>query len=79
MAYDERCYDLAAIFLQDEPGLFTEKHNDALAQLIQTTIEDYIRYERADYEPPEPDGEAFRGGEAAAFERDRAADARRLK
>ena len=23
---------------------------------------------RANYEPPEPDGEAFRGGEAAAFE-----------
>ena len=23
-----------------------------------------------DYEPPEPDGEAFRGGEAAAFERE---------
>jgi hypothetical protein len=26
-----------------------------------------------DYEPPEPDGECFRGGEAAAFERDQQA------
>ena len=30
-------------------------------------------------EPPEPDGECFRGGEAAAFEAERMAEARKLK
>jgi len=32
-----------------------------------------------DIEPPEPDGEAFRGGEAAAYEREQMADWQRLK
>ena len=61
MSYDEKCYDLAAAFLEDEPGLFTEKHNVALAQLIQTTIEDYIRHERDNYEPAD-DPVAWSGG-----------------
>jgi hypothetical protein len=30
-------------------------------------------------EPPEPDGEDFRGGEAAAYQRERMEEARRLK
>ena len=32
-----------------------------------------------DREPPEPDGEAFRGGEAAAYEREQMAKWQRLK
>lgn len=55
MSYDPRCYDLAAMFLEDEPRLFNEKHNDALAQLIQSTIEDYIAYERDALEGSEED------------------------
>lgn len=31
------------------------------------------------YEPPEPDGEDFRGGEAAAFQREQMAEWQRLK
>jgi hypothetical protein len=34
---------------------------------------------KADIEPPEPDGEAFRGGEAAAYEREQMSAAQRLK
>lgn len=32
-----------------------------------------------DREPPEPDGEAFRGGEAAAYEREQMAEWQKLK
>lgn len=46
MAYDARCYDLAALFLSDEPTIDNETHRDALAQTIQTAIEDYIQFER---------------------------------
>lgn len=45
MSYDQRCYDLAEAFLNDEPSLRTDHHKDDLAQLLQTTIEDYIQYE----------------------------------
>lgn len=34
---------------------------------------------RDNYEPPDPDGEAFRGGEAAAFAAEQMAAAQRLK
>jgi hypothetical protein len=34
---------------------------------------------RDNYEPPDPDGEAFRGGEAAAFQAEQMEAARRLK
>lgn len=37
----------------------------------------YIR--RDNYEPPEPDGEAFRGNEAAAYQAEQMEKARRLK
>ncbi len=40
--YDSRCYDLAAIFLGDEPELHTPANIEELADLIQQTIEDYI-------------------------------------
>lgn len=42
--YDERCYDLAALFLGDEPELHTEHNIVGLASLIQDTIEDEIAH-----------------------------------
>ena len=60
MAYDTKCYDLAEAFLEDEPHLNTDKRRDMLAQIIQTSIEDYIACERDNYEPPDPPG--FEGG-----------------
>lgn len=45
MAYDSRCYDLAETFLADEPALQTENKKKALAQTIQTSIEDWIQWE----------------------------------
>lgn len=44
MAYDTKCYDLAAAFLEDSPGA-TEQHRDKLAQHIQSTIEDWLLYD----------------------------------
>lgn len=43
MSYDTKCYDLAEAFLDDEPHL--KAKTGELAQLIQTTIEDWINYE----------------------------------
>jgi hypothetical protein len=44
MTYDPSCLDLAQLFLEDEPDL---KHKASeLAELIQSTIEDFITYER---------------------------------
>jgi hypothetical protein len=40
--YDRRCYDLAAIFLGDEPDLHNEANIHALALEIQQCIEDEI-------------------------------------
>jgi hypothetical protein len=42
--YDQRCYDLAAIFLGDEPDLHNEHNIVGLASLIQETIEDEIAH-----------------------------------
>lgn len=42
--YDTRCYDLAAIFLGDEPTIHNEVNIHALALEIQQTIEDEIFY-----------------------------------
>ena len=58
--YDSKSYDLAEIFLEDEPHLNTEGRRDELAKLIQTTIEDFIKHEQSNYEPPDPPG--FEGG-----------------
>lgn len=44
MSYDSRCYDLAALFLSDNPEKNTEANRDELAQHIQTEIEDWIEY-----------------------------------
>ena len=46
MAYDTKCYDLAAAFLHDEPELDTEDKRTSLAQTIQTEIENWIEWER---------------------------------
>jgi len=59
MSYDTKCYDLASAFLEDEP-LSNEKDCHELAQLIQTTIEDWITYTMKDREPRDPPG--FEGG-----------------
>ncbi len=40
---------------------------------------DYCAHCEDNYEPPEPDGEDFRGGEAAAFREEQQDAARRLK
>ena len=56
MSYDQKCYDLAALFLSDVQN--PVKHEDAhkLAQEIQTTIEDYLNeLERNQEQPPEDD------------------------
>jgi hypothetical protein len=42
MTYDQKCYDLAEAFLLDEPQLSTSADRDALAQAIQSAIEDWI-------------------------------------
>ena len=42
--YDIRCQDLAAIFLGDEPDIFSEANIHELASLIQQTIEDQIAH-----------------------------------
>lgn len=48
MAYDSKCYELAATFLSDEEELDTDATRAALAQDIQTLIEDYIAGLRAE-------------------------------
>ena len=42
MTYDQKCYDLAASFLADQPTLNTEKNRDELAKDIQQAIEDFL-------------------------------------
>ena len=54
MSYDSKCYDLASIFLEDEPSIFSDRRCKELAQDIQRLIEDYIQYELENYEPPDP-------------------------
>lgn len=49
ISYDSRCYDLAAIFLGDEPQLHRPDNIDQLAQIIQQAIEDYIAFARSDF------------------------------
>lgn len=59
--YDTKCWGLADCFLSDEPHMHTAERADALAKLIQQTIEDYIEFEKANYEPKET-GDAWAGG-----------------
>lgn len=44
MSFDSRCHDLASVFCRSEPHLDNEAKRNELAQLIQTTIEDWIEY-----------------------------------
>ena len=53
MTYDEKCYDLAAEFLEDDMLLFTERNNVELARAIQETIENWMKAARDNWEPPE--------------------------
>ncbi len=46
MSFDSRCYDLAEIFLFDEPKL--RPKTNQLAQAIQDAIEDWIEMETLD-------------------------------
>ena len=46
--YDERCYDLAEVFLSDEGALNTSENRDELANDIQALIEDFIIVKRRD-------------------------------
>ena len=61
MAYDIKCHDLADTFLQDTPHLWTQRRTEELAQLIQTTIDEFIAGEIENYEPPDR-GDAWAGG-----------------
>jgi hypothetical protein len=58
--FDTKCKELAEAFLEDTPHLWTDKRSNELAAAIQTTVEDYISTEEANYEPPDPPG--FEGG-----------------
>ena len=61
MAYDTKCYDLAAAFLEDEDGINSRRQVDNLAQTIQTAIENWIEEQRLDQEPRQ-DPPGFEGG-----------------
>lgn len=54
--YDQKCFDLAEVFLEDTPHLATGMRIHKLATLIQGTIEAYIAQEQSNYEPPDPPG-----------------------
>jgi hypothetical protein len=58
--YDTKCRDLADAFLEDSPHLNTEARAVELAGIIQVAVEDYIKAEEDNYEPPDPPG--FEGG-----------------
>ena len=53
MTYDEKCYELALMFLSDHPCLNTDKNADELAMEIQGHIEDWIAFKKDNYEPPD--------------------------
>ena len=54
VAYRAGCYDLAAEFLEDEPHLFNETNNVALAKAIQKAIEDWLKNARDNYDGGQP-------------------------
>lgn len=45
-SFDPKCYELAALFLSDEPDLNTEAARTTLAAAIQGCIEDEIYFMR---------------------------------
>jgi len=72
---DSKSYHLAKYFLGDNRD---ERIYEDLAQQIQDTVEDFCR--EVDREPPEPDGEAYRGTEyASALAEEQARIQRELK
>lgn len=46
-SFDSKCFELAALFLGDEPVLNTEAARTTLASAIQQVIEDEIEFMRA--------------------------------
>lgn len=44
MAYDDKCYDLAVAFLADYADLANDANRSALAQQIQDTIDEFIKF-----------------------------------
>jgi hypothetical protein len=48
--YDEKCYDLAAVFLGDHPHLHQERRIAELAQQVQRTIDGYIEDAERNYD-----------------------------
>jgi hypothetical protein len=46
MAVDPKVYELAVLFLSDEPTLDTRAARDTLASVIQQAIEDEIEFMR---------------------------------
>lgn len=42
MSYDQKCYDLAEVFLSDYPEKNTPENRNQLAQDIQQAIEDFF-------------------------------------
>ena len=46
MSYDQKCFDLAKAFLEDEPDLDNERGAEELAQAIQEVIEAWIEEQK---------------------------------
>lgn len=55
--YDSSCYELAKLFLSDEPDLNNERCRHSLALEIQQTIEDEIEFMRKGIIAALPEGE----------------------
>jgi hypothetical protein len=52
ISYDSRCYDLAEVFLEDEPNLNTDQHKVHLAAFIQEAVESEIQWMRDQHARP---------------------------
>jgi hypothetical protein len=52
VTYDPRVYELAELFLSDEPNLATQANARELATWIQTAIEDWIETRLRDWRSP---------------------------
>jgi len=59
MTYDEKSYELAEHFLQDEPcrddPVLYKKHCDSLAKVIQRAVEDWFVTPDDNGQAPRPD------------------------
>jgi hypothetical protein len=45
VSYDPRCFELAKVFLSVDPEIATEANADELAQVLQSAIEGFIKYD----------------------------------